>query len=250
MSRSNNTTFQYGPLSRAFDAAMQNVGSALSFGSDGTVTCRHPETSRDYRIASFWHASRRVIDGLENLKSIKASGRRTYPTWVFTMHPNIIWGMKARKAFSHLHRFAEREQWEAIPGILTSLFSNQTAEAITVGKRISVDEYAELWLETIGPSVYEIGEHLRLGQLQTWIGVDIDGSDADFVNHRRIKKVCQTFMGWTMDQYQEFVRHYKSEHKLLVEEIEDSLEATRAGVYDRTLRPNAYRSPRGVHRRP
>lgn len=244
---STHRSFPYEDLSSSFNIAMRQIGSNLSFGSDGLVISYKGETKTDLRIISFWYACLRVIDNLNSLKLVsskgKISGKRSFPKWIITQHPNIIWGKKARKALTHVHRFSEREQWDAIPGVIVSLFENQTSESITVGRRLSVDEYAELWLDTIAYSIYTIGEHLRPGQLQTWIGVDIDGSDADFINYKKIKAVCARFMRWTMRQYQGFIVHYQGENPNLVDQMNDSLEATKSGTYESNKRPNAYRSP-------
>ncbi len=233
-------------LTKVFNQTMVALNLKLVFLPNGGVrkADKTKYDAKDFQVVSFWFACFKMLSILHFTVAVasKIKTARIFPTWIFTMHPNVIWDKKARKSLRNIYRFMEREEWDSIPGVLVSLLHKRNS--IVVGRLISMQYYAELWFETIGISVYQVGEFLLPGQLKTWIGCDGDGSDSTFINKKKMGETWQTFTHGTIEKYQkEFILPFKPQRKLLIEKIYDKLESTKAGVYDDFLRPNSYHNP-------
>lgn len=236
--------FRFKEIADQFNSAMAKLEAPLHFAYDGRIVENDVMTSRDYQIVSFWFAVIRVLDELQKAKdNANSKMPRNFPVWVFTMHPNIIWNRKARKGLIHIYRCCKREEYDRVKGVILDLFKKGSENIIAKGGNISVVEYANLWIETVGSSIFKVAHELKAGQLLTWIGVDCDGSNSLYVNRKKSGKVCQAFMTWTLGKYQSFIRHYRDEADDLANRIHDCLEATKSGVYNELTRSNAYRSP-------
>lgn len=233
--------FPLATVALAFNFAMKVLKSPLRFTGDGSFGTDGELSTVDYCILSFWCAVCRLIssDDGSDIENVDMRGRIA-PVRVLTMHPNKIWGLRARLALKHVLEFFQTGDSSKIKGVITDLFEAVKNPITVGGNNISALHYLELQLYTIGEQIFRIAFLLSV-RMKTWIGVDADGSNSKFVNSKIIKRCCRLIMHWTIDRYISFVKHYE-EDSPIVQRILLRLEATKKGVFkedDRT-RQNSY----------